>query len=315
MMLRSSACIKVCVFVGHNGPQFFDAHHHLWDLSAMRHTWLAERGVTRFFGNPAPIQKNYHIPDFKTDHGAITVSASVHIQCGVAIEHSIRETLWVEAQAEQYGMVKAIVAFCDLTTTNAQDQLDQHRASSRLRGVRQIVGRDAAEDAKNGTNALLENAEFEAGLRTLIDRNLSFDLQLTPPLLPAAAKLFGKVEALPVALCHAGSPQDFSKEAIKSWEAGLKTFAELPNAICKVSGLGMFDQNWTVDSFRERVLRAIDIFGPRRIAFGSNFPVDRLYATYEKTIGAFVTLTEDFTPADRSAMFQKVAAEFYRVSI
>jgi len=45
--------------------RIIDAHHHLWELDDIKHTWLAERGVTRFFGDPAPIQKNYYVPDFK----------------------------------------------------------------------------------------------------------------------------------------------------------------------------------------------------------------------------------------------------------
>jgi predicted TIM-barrel fold metal-dependent hydrolase len=76
----------------------------------------------------------------------------------------------------------------------------------------------------------------------------------------------------------------------------------------------MFDHNWTQSSIRDRVLRTIDVFGPSRIAFGSNFPVDRLYANYEKTIGAFYELTEEFTAVERSDMFHNVAAGFYRIA-
>lgn len=292
-----------------------DAHHHLWDLDEIRHTWLAETGVVRFFGDPAPIQKNYHVPDFKYDHGALPIAGSVHVQCGVAPEHNVKETEFVQAQSDQYGMGNAIVAFCDLTAPNAQDELDQHQAFSNVRGVRQIVGRDAAEDAKNGTNALLEDPNFKMGLKNLAKRKLSFDLQLTPPLLPAAAKLFKSVEDVPVAICHAGSPQDFSKAGLRDWEQGLKSFAEHGNMICKISGLGMFDQKWTIDSLRDRVLRTIDVFGPSRIAFGSNFPVDKLYASYEHTMGAFLRLTEGFPKSEREAMFFGVAKEFYKIDI
>lgn len=278
----------------------------------MRHTWLGERGVTRFFGDPAPIQKNCHIPDFKTDHGDLPVTGSVHIQCGVAIEDSVLETLWVQDQADQFDCVKAIVAFCDLTASDAPAILDAHSAAPLLRGVRQIVGRDAKEDARNGTNALLDSAAFSAGLKMLSARGLSFDLQLTPPLLSAAAKVFAKVDSMPVALCHAGSPQDFSAEGVAAWQAGLSAFAELPHALCKISGLGMFDQNWTVESFRDRVLRTIDVFGPARVAFGSNFPVDKLYASYEHTMGAYLSITEGFSASERAAMFHDNAARFYR---
>jgi len=281
----------------------------------MRHTWLAERGVVRFFGDPTSIQKNYHVSDYKSDHRDMPIVGSVHIQCGVAIEDAVLETLWVQDQADKEGMVKAIVAFCDLTASNAEYCLDRHQSASLFRGVRQIVGRDTVEDSKNGTNALLDNLRFKEGLMRLSKRNNSFDLQLTPPLLAKAAKVFGSVEALPVALCHAGSPQDFSSEGIEAWERGLKAFAELPNAICKISGLGMFDQSWTIDSFRDRVFRTIDIFEPSRVAFGSNFPVDKLYANYSKTMGAFLNLTEGFTSAERAAMFHDVAAKFYRIDL
>ena len=295
--------------------KIIDAHHHLWDLNEIKHTWLAERGVTRFFGDPAPIQKNYFVSDFKEDQGNLPIVGSVHVQCGVALEHNVKETEFVQAQSDSQGMANAIVAFCDVTAKNAQTELDQHQAYKNLRGVRQIVGRDAVEDAKNGTNALLENPAFKDGLKTLIKRKLSFDLQLTPPLLPAAAKLFKSIEDVPVAICHAGSPQDFSKEGMRDWERGLKDFAEHGNMICKISGLGMFDQSWTADSLRERVFRTIDVFGPSRIAFGSNFPVDKLYASYVKTFEAFMTLTQGCSESEQDDMFFNTAKNFYRIEI
>lgn len=290
--------------------RFIDAHHHLWDLSECRHTWLLQPG-RRFFGDPASIAKNYHVPDFRIDARDLPLVGSVHIQVGVEEDHSVGETEWVSAQAEQHGLPSAIVAFCDVTKDNCEEELDRHQTFGGLRGVRQIVGRDAKEDALNGTNDLLENRGFEDGLRRLIQRDLSFDLQLTPPLLATAATLFQRVDDLPVALCHAGSLQDFSPEGVSDWEAGLRRFAEVPQAICKLSGFGMFDHDWSVQSIRDYVLRAIDIFGPSRIAVGSNFPVDKLTASYAETIGAYITITDGFSPAERRAMFHDTAKRFY----
>lgn len=292
--------------------RFIDAHHHLWDLNECRHTWLLEPG-RRFFGDPASIAKNYHVPDFREDVGDLPLVGSVHIQVGVEEDHSVGETEWLSSQSDQYDLPSGIVAFCDLTTDNCNTELDRHQAFSNLRGVRQIVGRDAKEDVRNGTNALLENPDFENGLRTLIARSLSFDLQLTPPLLKAASALFHRVEDVPVALCHAGSLQDFSREGVSDWKAGLRDFATVPQAICKLSGFGMFDHVWTVDSIRDYVLWTINIFGPARIAIGSNFPVDKLTASYADTIGAYITITDGFSGAERAAMFHDTAKEFYRL--
>lgn len=298
------------------GPdKIIDAHHHLWDLSEIKHTWLAEKNSVRFFGDPVPIQRNYHVPNFREDIANLPVVASVHIQCGVALEHNVKETEFVQSQSDSYGLANSIVAFCDVTDGQAQAELDIQQTYPNLRGVRQIVGRDAVEDAQNGTNALLENKAFKDGLKSLTKRKLSFDLQLTPPLLPVAAKLFKSIEDLPVAICHAGSPQDFSREGMRDWQAGLEEFAEHENVICKISGLGMFDHNWTVDSFRERVLRTIDVFGPDRVAFGSNFPVDKLYASYANTFGAFIQITKDFSLSERDDMFFNIAKKFYRIEL
>lgn len=272
-----------------------------------------EKGVKRFFGDPAPIQKNYLVDDFKTDFDPLPVTKSVHIQVGVRPQDALKETRWLQACADASGYPQAIVAFCDLTGAGLEATLADHQASGNLRGVRQIVGRDANEDAKLGTNALLDNPAFKRGLQTLAARNLSFDLQLTPPLLEHAAKLFKSVEEVGVALCHAGSLQDFSPEGVKAWETGLSRFAEHPNAICKISGWGMFDHGWTPESIRGYVLRVIDIFGPERVAFGSNFPVDKLSASYSKTMGAYLNITADFSTGERRVMFHDVAARFYRL--
>ena len=61
-----------------------DAHHHLWDLDAVRYPWLMARGVRRFFGDPTPIQKNYLVSDLRADADDYVIDASVHVQVGVA---------------------------------------------------------------------------------------------------------------------------------------------------------------------------------------------------------------------------------------
>ncbi|MEM6899981.1 MAG: amidohydrolase family protein [Pseudomonadota bacterium] len=290
-----------------------DAHHHLWDMNACEHTWLAERGVTRFFGDPAPIQRDYHASDFKTDFGRLPIRKSVHIQCGVATDSSVAETMFVDKQFDEHGYPNAIIAFVDLTSEQLEDNLNRHSASERLRGIRQIVGRSVEEDRKTGSAELLQSSAFVEGLRVLASRELSFDLQLTPPLMVKAAEVFGRVPELPVALCHCGSPSDFSDQGLEEWSSGLQHLAELPNLICKISGFGMFDHQWTTDSIRSYVLRVIEIFGPNRVAFGSNFPVDKLHGTYQSVMGGYLDITSDFSGDEQNAMFAGTAEAFYQI--
>lgn len=295
-----------------NPPErIVDAHHHLWNLTHCYYPWLMEKGVKRFFGDPTPLQKDYLVSDFRADIGALAVERSVHIQVGVTPQDAVKETAWLQAMGEAHGLPSAIVALTDLTARDLSDQLDAHGQHDSLRGIRQIVGRSADEDRRTGTQGLLADPAFLSGLRALADRSLSFDLQLTPPLMQAAADLLEQVPELKVALCHAGSPSDFSENGLAEWRAGLERLARLPNLICKLSGFGMFQPDWTTRSIRPIVLTAIDIFGPDRIAFGSNFPVDRLFATYVQIWASFSEICTGFAPGQKHRMFAETAERFY----
>jgi predicted TIM-barrel fold metal-dependent hydrolase len=290
-----------------------DAHHHLWDLNACHYPWLMEKGVRRFFGNPAPIQKDYVAGDFRADIGALPVVKSVHIQVGVAPKDSVEETLWLERHAAAHGFPHAIIAFVDLTANDVEAQLDAHAAATRLRGVRQIVGRSAKEDALTGTGSLLADPAFERGLRVVAARGLSFDLQLVPSQMTAAAELFGRIAELQVALCHGGSLSDFSAEGHALWESGIAALAKLPNFLCKVSGFGMFDNHWTAQSARPQFDVLLNHFSRARMAFGSNFPVDKLYGDYAAVWSRFAALTAQLSSDERAALFADNAERFYRI--
>ena len=81
----------------------------------------------------------------------------------------------------------------------------------------------------------------------------------------------------------------------------------------KISGLGMCDHKWTVDSIRPFVLSMIEIFGPSRCMFGSNFPVDKLYTSFETLFDAFDEITRGFSDSERADMFAGTAERFYRI--
>ena len=290
-----------------------DAHHHLWDLDACGYPWLMEKGVVRFFGDPAPIQRNYLVPDLLEDASGVELTGSVHVQVGVAEGDEVRETEWLESPAARDGLPSAIVAYCDLSAPNAGQVLERHAESSRLRGVRQIIGRSEDEDAVTGSGALLEDARWRENLGLLRERGLSFDLQLIPPQLPRVATVLESLPGLKVALCHCGSPWDQSKAGLESWRAGLSDLARLPDVYCKVSGLAMFNHNWNPGDIRPIVESCIDIFGPTRCMFGSNFPVDKLHKRWDEIWCAYEEIAARYRTDEQERLFRKTAEDFYRL--
>ena len=282
-----------------------DAHHHLWDLSAVHYPWLMAKGVRRFFGDPRPIQRNYLIEEFRAD--ARGFGASVHIQVGA--EDAFAEASWVQDVADAHpDRPMAQVAFADLTSERLGEELDRIQELPTVRGVRQIVGRAPEEDRSTGTNALLGDPRFVEGLREVGRRGLRFDLQLIPELYGAMADVLADVPGTRVALCHAGSPHDRTPDGLTAWTRDLERLSGLPQVSVKLSGLGMFEHDWTTESVRPVVEACLEQFGAARCMFGSNFPVDSLYSDYRAIVDAYESLVPDEA---KLAVFGGTAAAFY----
>ncbi|WP_270728885.1 amidohydrolase family protein [Shimia sp. Alg240-R146] len=287
-----------------------DAHHHLWDLKAVHYPWLMAKGETRFFGDPAPIQRDFLIQEFCCDAKAAGFEGSVHIQVGA--EDGLAEAEWVQsvADAHPHWPMKQVV-FCDLTAADLSAKLDAFQALPTVCGVRQIVGRAPGEDAVTGTNMLRDDPSFARGLQMAGDRGVSFDLQLIPELMAKTAAVLSNAPDTQVALCHAGSPHNRSPEGLRQWADALSGLSALPNVVCKLSGFGMFAHDWTTESIRPIVEVCLDQFGPDRCMFGSNFPVDSLYSDYATLVESITSLVP---AAAQKAVLGDTAAAFYGFS-
>lgn len=284
-----------------------DAHHHLWDLGAVRYPWLMERGARRFFGDPAPIQRDYLLGEFRRDAAAAGFGKSVHIQVGA--EDPFAEAEWIDGLARgnaDWPMVQ--VPFCDLIGANREAELDRLQGLSSVVGVRQLVARAPWEEAPTATDTLLGDPAFLDGLKSLGTRGLSFDLQLIPEVMGEVASLLALAPDTSVALCHAGSPHDRSSGGLARWAEALRSMSDLPQVVCKLSGLGMFERDWTAESVRPIVETCLEQFGPERCMFGSNFPVDSLTSDFAKLVSAY----EALLPADvQDQVFRGTAGAFY----
>ena len=257
-----------------------DAHHHLWDLNAVDYPWLMEKGKKRFFGDPTSIQRNYLIDEHIKLAAALGFKASVHIQVGAA--DGLEEAKWVnKIVSENQSWPMAQVAFCDLSGDQREIHLDELQKLSSVVGVRQIIGRSPEEDSTSKTNELLTSDNFMQGLQSISDRGLSFDLQIIPELSETCAAVFSQFPNLQVILCHAGSPYNRTEEGITSWSSDLNHLSKLSNVSCKLSGLGMFDHNWTQATVAPIVTTVMEQFGPAQVMFGSNFPVDSLSSSFK----------------------------------
>ena len=87
------------------------------------------------------------------------------------------------------------------------------------------------------------------------------------------------------------------------------------NISCKLSGL-VTEANlnsWRTDDLKPFVETALELFGPRRLMFGSDWPVCLLAAQYDRVLESFQSLLAELNDEDRDCIFSGNASEFYRL--
>jgi predicted TIM-barrel fold metal-dependent hydrolase len=289
-----------------------DPHHHLWDPARFRYPWLEPRPGP---DPQAAIKKSYLLDDFLADTRNQGLVKSVHVQAEIARDQSLDETAWLQGIADQHGFPHGIVAWAPLQDGDrAEPALAAHAQHRNLRGVRQLLNWHP-DPARSQTDRpdYMTDARWRAGYALLGRFGLSFDLQIYPSQMVDAAALAAAYPDVPVILNHTGLPIERDPDGRERWRRGMRLLAEQPHVSCKISGLGMSDPHWTADSLRPWVLDTIDIFGVERCMFASNFPVDKLYSSFDDLYAAYKTIVAGFSADEQHALFQANAERLYRL--
>ncbi len=291
--------------------EWIDAHHHLWDLSRIEYPWLMATGEARFFGQPDSIRKDYLKEDFLEDAGTF-ISRSVHIQVGAREGLEVDETRFIDDSSKQTDrkFPSAAVVAVDCGCADLEQQLEAHLAYPVTRGARHMIGKSAEE---NQSLPPFMPEVWVKSWRTLVEHDLSFDLQLTEEQYGTVLSALESVPELRVAICHLASPWNRSREGMRRWQSWMKRFADLPNTVMKISGLNMYTRQWDKTEFFRWAEASLEIFGASRCMLGSNFPVDRLYVSYTELFEAWRELVSQCSPVEAEHLAARTAEGFYRL--
>ncbi len=302
--------------------KIIDTHHHLWDLEHNSYPWL-KRDVGHFAGDYSKIRRSYLIANFQADAASLPkgweLVKSVHVQA--EWDHDadpVGETVWLQRVADSTGakgMPNGIVAFADLADPRVEDTLARHAQHKNWRGIRHMLNhsRDNARLNFTPRGDLMADKQWRAGYRLLSRFDGSFDMQLWPWQLEAAARLTGDIPDVRVVLNHTGLPYARDAAALRQWREGMTALAARPQVACKISALGMAHRGWTTEFIRPLVEETIAIFGAARCMFASNFPVDSLTSSYAQVWHAYDDITSKLPASDRQKLFHDNAVKYYRL--
>lgn len=295
------------------GRKIVDAHHHLWKLSdGYKYPWLQDKPSGEgMLGSLAPIVRDYLASDYRRDTANYDVVKTVHIEA-VPLD-AIDETKWLQATADLDRLPDAIVGRVELAKPDAEKVMVEHKGFRNVRGIRQIANWHPDGRFTFSDHDYLTDPAWIAGYRLLKKYELSFDLQIYANQMQSAAGLARANPETLMILNHTGMPLILGDSDVEAWRAGMRALAAEPNVVAKISGLGMVDHKWSEASIRPYVLGTIDYFGVDRAMFGSNFPVDKLYSSFDAVYGAFENIVASFSESEKAKLFHDNALRVYRI--
>jgi predicted TIM-barrel fold metal-dependent hydrolase len=310
-----------------------DTHHHLWERPDHRyllHEFLAD--VATGHNLVASVFLECHAMYRASGPKELRPLGQTEFVAGVA----------AMSESGLYGPARVaagIVGFADLTLGDAVEPvLEAHirAGGGRFRGVRHSAAWDASDVIGNSATArgphLMMQADFRAGLRRLTALGLSLDAWAFHPQLPDVVDLARVFPQANIIVGHVGGPLGYGPyagkrdEVFKVWKAGVTELAKCPNVTMKLGGMMMrlaaYDyrtepapptSTQLADLWRPYIEPCIELFGPRRCMFESNFPVDKMGIGWAALWNAFKRIASGASQEDKLALFSGTARRAYRL--
>ncbi len=289
-----------------------DAHHHIWRRRDL--PWLMGPMQPRIFGAYEAIRRDYPIEEYLDDIQAAGIEKSIYVQANWGPDRFEQEVAWVQSVADDKGWPHGIVGYADFTRDDVTADLQKLEKYPLMRGVRQQLHWHDNELFRFAASPdLPASPTLQHNVAKLADFGWSFDLQVFAPQMEAAASLAAACPKVTFVLQHAGMLEDLTGQGRACWWDGMRRLADQPNVVCKLSGLGTFIHRVDADHIEEIVTLAASAFGGARCLFGSNFPIEKLWTSYDALIDGYREALRDLSEEDQREIFAGTARRVYRL--
>ena len=272
-----------------------DSHQHFWRYSSADYPWIGA-GMERLACDYLP-----------ADLAAVAAPQGITGSVAVQARQSLEESRWLVELADAHPIIRGVVGWVDLRSEGVGDELARFAGHEKFVGVRHVV-----QDEPDPRFVL--GAAFVRGLRQLHRFDLTYDLLLYPPQLPAAVELVALLPEQPFVLDHLAKPRIKTGE-ITAWRRDIEALAAHTNVCCKLSGLVTEAawRRWKRADFVPYLQVAVDAFGPGRLMFGSDWPVCLVAAEYTEVMGIVADCLAALAPAEQAEVWGGTAARFYKL--
>lgn len=272
-----------------------DSHQHFWKYDPDRDGWITE--------DMSVIRRNFLPEDLQGPLAETGIDGSIAVQA----DQSAIETNFLLRLADENPSILGVVGWIDLMAPSLWAQLELYAEERKLLGFRHILQSEPAE-------FMLQEA-FVKGLKILSDANFTYDLLIYEHQMDEALELMSALpDTFQVVIDHLAKPK-IADRSFESWAYYLQQFAERENVQMKLSGMVTEASwaGWQSSDFQPYLDLALELFGPNRLMFGSDWPVCLVAASYDQVFGIVNDYISQLSDDEQGMILGGTAAKFYNI--
>lgn len=278
-----------------SGITMIDAHLHVWDLTINAYPWLTPE-LGRLYATYSPEQA-------RAEMAAVGVQRAVLVQA----ENSASETRYLLELASAHDFVAGVVGWIPLDDPNAaRSLLAKHACHPRFVGVRHLVHDDPRAD-------LLDSPPAREAVGMLAQAGYPFDVpDAWPRHLTQVERLAADIPSLVIVVDHLAKPPR-GRADFEDWHAAMRRVAAHENTVAKFSGLRIPGQPYTIEALQPVWDIALELFGPERLMFGSDWPMTVPHGGYGPTFNVLAELVAPLPAEQQALVMGGTARRIYRL--
>ncbi len=270
-----------------------DSHHHFWRYDPREYGWISD--------DMRILRRDYLPRDLELEIDGVGVSGVVSVQARQTVE----ETRVLLDFAGRTDFIFGVVGWVPLADPRVGDVLAELSGEPLFKGCRHVL-QDEPDDY------FMLGARFNEGIQAVTAAGLAYDILIFERHLPQTLRFVDRHPKQLFVLDHIGKPR-IRDGSFETWDRLIRDLALRPNVYCKLSGMVTEADwhGWKEAQFQPYFDTVLEAFGPRRLMFGSDWPLSVLAVRYGRWLEIVRTLASGLGETERGRIMGGTAIEAY----
>ncbi len=271
-----------------------DAHHHLWRYLPPGPGWMAADGMES-------LRRDFLIDDLRVVIAEAGVTGTIVVEA----ERTIEETAWLSRIAASGDLICGVVGWAPLTSPVVISELERIASLPKMKAIRHPL-HDEPDDQ------FVLRDDFNRGIAALKRFDLRYDILIFEKHLPQTIQFVDRHPDQIFILDHVAKPR-IRDRVLFPWRENIRELARRANVYCKISGMVTEADwhTWSEEGLSPYIETVLEAFTPKRIMFGSDWPVVNLASSYRRWIDTVRTAIAQLSTTERERILGGTAIDAY----